>query len=102
MGCLISSQNLERLTRNSSEIHCSFFGNALARLPRWAKDAKIACKRINTLAETVDPPRQGGVPALLQGLQDCLRGTDLCRRGTPVSVTRSPHSTWKTLWKSQA
>ena len=50
MGCLISSQNLERLTRNSSEIHCSFFGKALARLLRWAKDAKIACKSINTRA----------------------------------------------------
>jgi hypothetical protein len=61
MGCLISSQNLERLTRNSSEIHCSFFGKALARLLRWAKDAKIACKSIDTRAETVDPPRQGGL-----------------------------------------
>ena len=31
-------------------------------------------------------------------------GMDLCPAGhtTPVSVTRSPHSTWKTLRKSQA
>jgi hypothetical protein len=61
MGCLISSQNLERLTRNSSEIHCSFFGKALARLLRSAKDAKIACKTINARAETVDPAPQGGL-----------------------------------------
>ena len=61
MGCLISSQNLERLTRNSSEIQCSFFGKALGRLLRWAKDAEIACKSINTRAKTVDPPRQGGL-----------------------------------------
>jgi hypothetical protein len=61
MGCLISSQNLERLTRNSSEIHCSFFGKALARLLRSAKNAKIACKTINARAETVDPAPQGGL-----------------------------------------
>jgi hypothetical protein len=48
------------------------FGKALARLLRWAKDAKIACKRINTLAETVDPPRQGGVPCGSAGLTSRL------------------------------
>src|SRR5260370_15684086 len=46
MGCLISSQNLERLRRNSREILCSFFGKALARLLRWATDAEIACETI--------------------------------------------------------